>query len=118
MIWCIQRHKACFIVGLKTCMVENHGMHVLLDRDDADNLIVQTAIQASNDNGRCTIIGTDTDILEVPKSINTLPYTWYRTKSKCYVQYKKHSRQHELPFLHGISGVIRHLHCFATERRM
>ena len=57
------QNKARSIDGLKTCMVENHGMHVLQGRDDADNLIVQTAIQASNDNGRCTIVGTDTDIL-------------------------------------------------------
>ena len=56
------QNKARFIDGLKTCMVEN-SICVVQDRDDADNLIVQTAIQASNDNGMCTIIGTDTDIL-------------------------------------------------------
>ena len=43
-------------------MFEN-SMCVVQDRDDTDNLILQTASQASNDNGMCTIFGTDTDIL-------------------------------------------------------
>ena len=60
-------NKARFIDGLKICFIEDYGMSVLQDHDDADNLIVQTAINTLNHSNRCIVVGTDLLVLLIHK---------------------------------------------------
>ena len=54
-------NKGRFIDGLKKCFIDSHSMVFLEDSDDADNLIVSTAINTLKND--CVVVGTDTDLL-------------------------------------------------------
>ena len=109
-------NKARFIDGLKICFIEDHGMSVLQDHDNADNLIVQTAITTLNHSNRCIVVGTDTDLLVLlihkckvnqevyyympgPQSIPDATYSIQNVQQSMRPHLKKY-----LLFLHVITG--------------